>query len=57
MRELVRSGQERVIVTRLDPQKSDELRALLMAQGLRMVTGYRYHEVARMGTWGEPAAP
>ncbi len=37
MRELVRSGQERVIVTRLDPQKSDELRALLLAQGLRMV--------------------
>lgn len=57
MRALVESGQERVLVTRLDPAKSDELHQLLLGQSLQMVTGYRYHEVARMGVWGNPPKP
>lgn len=57
MRALVESGQERVLVTRLDVGKSAELWRLLLDQSLQMVTGYRYHEAARMGVWGEPAKP
>lgn len=57
MRALVESGQERVLVTRLDAGKSAELWRLLLDQSLQMVTGYRYHEAAHMGVWGEPAKP
>jgi hypothetical protein len=56
-RALVGAGQRRVLVTRLDPQKAQAAAGLLDADPLPGGAALAYHELARMGTVGEPPEP
>ena len=54
---LEQSGQRRIIVTRLDAKKGEELETLLKEEMPRLADGYRYLATPRMGILGETPKP
>lgn len=57
LRALVGRGQERVLVTRIDGAKADEVRSLLGDKDSHLLDALEYHDVARMMTYGGKPEP